>query len=357
MITGNKGEWSELYVFLKLLGEGKLYAADENLEKIKNIFYPILKIIRKEEKTILEFRRQNKINIVNASTEETILSLSPGEFLNRSKMILSKIKEGRGSSFSIPEIESFLSKIKCKKITRSSSSKGDINIVIHDLLTNTEPKLEFSIKSKLGSPSTLLNAGKSTNFIYCVNYVDYSAEEIEKINSFHKIGDRVKEIEKKGGELEFQKTERKIFEYNLKMIDTELPKILSELLKLYYKRSSSTIVDLTNILKRLNPCDFDFQYGHPFYSNKIKRFLRIIALGMMPGTPWDGRYQAIGGYIIVKEDGEVLCYHICNTNLLDEYLFRNTKLETADTNRHKFGSLIYENKSYSFKLNLQIRFL
>ncbi len=357
MIKGNKGEWSELYVFLKLLGEGKLYAADENLEKIKNIFYPILKIIRKEEKTILEFRRQNKINIVNASTEETILSLSPGEFLDRSKMILSKIKEGRGRSFSIPEIESFLSKIKYKKIASSSRSKGDINIVIHDLLTNTEPKLEFSIKSKLGNPSTLLNAGKSTNFIYCVNYVDYSAEEIEKINSFHKIGDRVKEIEKKGGELEFQKTESKIFEYNLKMIDTELPKILSELLKLYYKRSSSTIVDITNILKRLNPCDFDFQYGHPFYSNKIKRFLRIIALGMMPGTPWDGRYQAIGGYIIVKEDGEVLCYHIYNTNLLDEYLFRNTKLETADTNRHKFGSLINENKTYIFKLNLQIRFL
>lgn len=46
--------------------------------------------------------------------------------------------------------------------------------------------------------------------------------------------------------------------------------------------------------KRLNPCNFDFQYGHPFYSNKIKRFLRIIALGMTPGTQWDGSYQAIG---------------------------------------------------------------
>ena len=26
MITQNKGEWSELYVFLKLLGDGVLYA-------------------------------------------------------------------------------------------------------------------------------------------------------------------------------------------------------------------------------------------------------------------------------------------------------------------------------------------
>ena len=28
MFKQNKGEWSELYVFLKLLGDGVLYAAD-----------------------------------------------------------------------------------------------------------------------------------------------------------------------------------------------------------------------------------------------------------------------------------------------------------------------------------------
>ena len=31
----NKGEWSEVYVFLKLLAEGKLYAADKDLKKIE----------------------------------------------------------------------------------------------------------------------------------------------------------------------------------------------------------------------------------------------------------------------------------------------------------------------------------
>ena len=34
MLKGNKGEWSEIYVFLKLLADGKLYSADENLEII-----------------------------------------------------------------------------------------------------------------------------------------------------------------------------------------------------------------------------------------------------------------------------------------------------------------------------------
>ncbi|WP_423740652.1 HpaII family restriction endonuclease, partial [Enterococcus cecorum] len=35
----NKGEWSELYVFFSALAEGKIYAADENLQKIENTFY------------------------------------------------------------------------------------------------------------------------------------------------------------------------------------------------------------------------------------------------------------------------------------------------------------------------------
>ncbi len=42
-ITGNKGEWSEMYVLLRLLGDGKIYAADENVHKIEDIYFPILK--------------------------------------------------------------------------------------------------------------------------------------------------------------------------------------------------------------------------------------------------------------------------------------------------------------------------
>ena len=40
-LTGNKGEWSEIYTLLKLLGEGKVYAGDQNLNKIQDLFYPI----------------------------------------------------------------------------------------------------------------------------------------------------------------------------------------------------------------------------------------------------------------------------------------------------------------------------
>ena len=50
MITGNKGEWSEAYVLLRLLAQGKMYAADENLEQIDSMYFPIIKILREEIK-------------------------------------------------------------------------------------------------------------------------------------------------------------------------------------------------------------------------------------------------------------------------------------------------------------------
>ena len=57
MIKGNKGEWSELYVLLRLLAYGKIYAADDQVKKIENVYFPILKIMREEVKgKKLEYR-------------------------------------------------------------------------------------------------------------------------------------------------------------------------------------------------------------------------------------------------------------------------------------------------------------
>jgi type II restriction enzyme len=78
---------------------------------------------------------------------------------------------------------------------------------------------------------------------------------------------------------------------------------------------------------------------------------------MMPSKIWTGELDATGGYLIVKEDGEILCYHIYNRNEFEDYLLNNTKLETASSNRHDFGKVYKEDSQQLFKLNLQIRFL
>jgi type II restriction enzyme len=159
------------------------------------------------------------------------------------------------------------------------------------------------------------------------------------------------------GKFNFTKTERQIFSNNLILIDSKLPEILSQLVYEFYSSKKSKIVDLIKVTRIKNPLKFDTSNEHQFYEYKIKRFLTDVALGMMPSKVWAGQYDATGGYLIVKENGDILCYHIYNRNEFENYLFNNTKLETASSNRHGFGSIYEENGEFYFKLNLQIRFL
>lgn len=71
----------------------------------------------------------------------------------------------------------------------------------------------------------------------------------------------------------------------------------------------------------------------------------------------DAEAGALGGYIVVKEDGEIVCYHFFDRNLLEDYLFFNTCFDTPSTERHEFGQLYFENGSCFLKLNLQVRFM
>ena len=57
-ITANKGEWSELYVLFKLLGEKKIHAGDGKLNKLKE-YYPVISVIRDELERHLEYAIDN----------------------------------------------------------------------------------------------------------------------------------------------------------------------------------------------------------------------------------------------------------------------------------------------------------
>lgn len=356
MITGNKGDWSEIYVLFKLLGDKQLCAGDADLNKVEELFYPIIKIIRAENGGNFEYTLNDDLVIISGGIEELRIPVST--FVEQSVTLLTKIKALTGA-FSIPEIEEFMTAVNCHTLKAKSTSKTDIRIVIHDQRINQTAELGFSIKSQLGGEATLLNAGKTTNFIYKLDDFDTTAEEISKINEIatrSKIKDRIAAINEKGGNLTFITLEQNIFKNNLVLIDSLLPNIMAEIIKTFFTSNLNTIEDLTANINRINPLNYDTQFAHTFYDYKIKRFLTDVALGMTPSKVWSGIYDATGGYLIVKENGDVLCYHIYNRNQFEDYLFANTKLETASSTRHEFGKIYEENGQLFFKLNLQIRF-
>lgn len=273
--------------------------------------------------------------------------------------MLAKIKSANTSTFEIPQIESFINSFKCQSLKAGSHIKSDIRVVIHDVRTTTEHELGFSIKSQLGGASTLLNAGKTTNFIFSISNLKLSAQEIDEINTIEtrsKIKDRIAAIVEKGGLFNFIKTESEVFGDNLTLIDSALPQILAEIIYKFFSSSLSTVSELVKDCTLTNPLKYNVKSGQPFYQYKIKRLLTDIALGMMPSIVWTGQLDATGGYLVVKDDGEILCYHIYDRNQFEDYLFENTKLETASSNRHDFGKLLEINGDFYFKLNLQIRF-
>lgn len=358
MITGNKGEWSEIYTLFKLLGDKALFLGDKDVEKLEGVVYPILHVLRTENGGHFKYSIQDEIILISGGEE--VLKIEISEFKVKAKLLLEEIKKNKKRTFSIPDVEAFMESINCLSLKASSTAKTDITIVVHDQRTNQQPTLGFSIKSQLGSPSTLLNAGKTTNFIFKISNLKLSESEIERINSIDsrsKIMDRINSVLELKGEFGFIKTERQIFSNNLILIDSKLPEILSQMVYEFYSSDKSKVIDLVKKTKAKNPLDFDISNEHKFYEYKIKRFLTDVALGMMPSKVWTGEYDATGGYLIVKENGDVLCYHIYNKNEFENYLFNNTKLETASSSRHEFGSIYKYNGALYFKLNLQIRFI
>ncbi len=358
MITGNKGEWSEVYTLFKLLSETELHLDNHEVEKIKGIVFPIIKILRTETNGHFEYTIHDELILISGNNETLRIPIQT--FKEKANLLLDKIKKSKERTFSIPEIEEFMSNINCVSLKASSSAKTDITIVIHDQRTNQQPSLGFSIKSQLGNPSTLLNAGRTTNFIYKINNINLSDNEIEEINSIStksKIIDRIKAIQEKGGRFNFLKLENQIFSNNLILIDSLLPQILAQVVLNFYSKKSFRLTDLVDEISNSNPLNYDYENEHKFYEYKMKRFLTDVALGMMPSKVWTGQYDATGGYLIVKEDGDILCYHIYNKNEFENYLLNNTKLETASSGRHNFGIIYKEGNNFYFKLNLQIRFI
>ena len=356
-LTANKGEWSELYVLFKILGEKKIHAGDGQLNKLKE-FYPVLNVIRDELERHMEYAVESDIVIITEDGNE-VSRITVSDFLEQSKKLFAEIQNG-SSAFSIPSINDFLKKIHCQKVKAKSQDKADIHVVIHDYHTGMQPNLGFSIKSDAGSKPTLLNASTPTTFVYEIEgeaFNDKTMDEINAIGGNRKIQDRVIAILESGASLNYSKMESCIFENNLRMLDSFLPEIISYLLADSYANRNMNINQAVERIRKINPLDYNQQCGHDYYGYKIKSLMVATALGMLPATPWNGKYEATGGYIVVKGDGDVVCFHLYDRNLLEDYLFYNTKFETPTGDRYNLGNVYKVSDKYYFNLVLQIRFI
>lgn len=354
--TGNTGEWSELYALGFILANGGVYGADKNQERREDLFYKVLKVIFAEkigeERMSYEmcdghvdiFLGKKKLATVKVNKIKNVLD----------KMFQSLSSTNEGRAYSLETGSEMMNILRKEVIKASSFDKKDLDLIMLDIKTQQPtPEIGFSIKSQLGSPSTLVNASSATNFIFEIKDKNGNTPNKKDLPKLHEknVKDNIKAIREAGLNITFCGMDSETFHNNLSLIDSRLPEYISTILLSYYSREGNKFADLVS----KNFSEKSKESKQPVH--KIKEFLSTMALGMMPNTSWDGILTSLGGFLLVKKDGDVLCYYLYNINDFQEYLLNNTKLDTPSTTRYEIGKLIEEGGRAFIKLNLQVRFI
>ncbi len=382
MLTGNKGEWSELYAFARILADGKLHQSTLELEKDEHNCYEIIKAYREDSTGTNEYIRNSVIKFYrNEGGTKKLLGELPIEFFESSATaLLEGTIAGKGKSFTVESAYGFIEKAKIEKLTALSNNKSDIKLRIYDHRLAKETDLGFSIKSMLGKDSTLFNTGVGNNFIF--NIKGSINQTVDEFNRYtyapekrkSKMSYRIQELERMKLTLTFKEIQSKQLWLNLKMIDGDLPEILAYALLYRYKYEKTSVQDVVSLLEEHDPMLLyaGLKTNQRLYENKIARFLTESAMGMTSETEWLGDYDATGGAIICKKNGDVLCFHVYDFNLFRKYLLANTRFEQPSTGEDEnfpgmkrtkkgtkkfyFGWLYEDDFGLAMKLNLQVRF-
>lgn len=352
-LTKNKGEWSELYSFFKIIHDRKIGFGDSKMMSTgEYLSVDRLSTDAIDESILLV---DDNSLVVTGSDGSNLLKIQASELITQEIIdeLKNKIIEGKGTF----EIEQFT--LLCDGLGiglfhgANSSQKSDIELDV-DIDKQKYTKQGFGIKSYLGSKPTLLNAsGSNTNFVFEVKGIDDDlVVEVSKIKG---VKSKILFILENGGIFHFEKMETDAMEYNLALIDSEFALFMSKMVLAYYSGKASRLVDCLDELYKNNELEINKKNDEISYQIKLKRFLMAIMLGMFSGKKWDGEYDA-NGQIVIKEDGEHLGYHITRKEDMENYLFENLKFDTPSTTRHRFGQLRKENGCFLIKLNMQIRF-
>jgi type II restriction enzyme len=222
----------------------------------------------------------------------------------------------------------------------------------------------------LDANRSLLNAGPETNFIYEVQIPSDVDIDCDKFNrDTYGLPDRIKSRlealkDNYGIKFVFTGVQSRCFSQNLRIIDGDLPFLLSQLLLIRYISNCTDVKSCTDIMTSNNPLDFDVDCHGEMYEYKVKRFLLNCALGMVAEEPWTRVHDATCAQFKVKRNGNIVCYHIYEQNRFLDYLFKNTRFEGASTSEdgnnpehpRVNGWLYEEGGKLYFKINLQVRF-
>lgn len=376
----NIGEWSEMYIFFKLMSDRKVYVADKDMNRLKDVFLNIISIIREENKG-KEYRYFTGDVVKITLNGEEVATVDSSRFTDNVKKVWDMIISKKDTTFSDQEVIDFLSSIFIQNISSPAQKKseffgGTADIVLDtmDYRSGVNQIMGFSCKSDIDAAATLFNAsGDNTNFEYEI-VGNFDDEKMNAFNGmFHEVtkkgvtkyevatGDRMRYLKECGVDLRFVNPVKDVARQNLvRCGGMEMPKILGGMLKYYYFECGAAAVGVEDAIKYLADTDYvgyGFDDLYDTYRVKIANLLYAMFTGLRFSKPWSGRSDVSGGYIVVKRDGDVVAFHSCIADEFKDFLIDKLKFEGPSCSRHKYMEIYKKDDGkYYLKLALQFRF-
>lgn len=338
----NRGEWTEAYVFLRLLGDGRIYGASVDLKKDEQTYIDIINIIRDEPDKCLIFERfiEDEVAYVQSfKGDEKLKVITAPELTEKAAFLYEQIKKVAAGDrkIKVPEIQEYMEglSIDSPKANLSESAKEkygaktDIIVTTEDSFDHVRTVGGFSIKSHIGSSPTLFNCSQSSGFVYKV--VGCDVDGMHRLNYRGGFLDIISAI-KEEYSLEYAGCRNEIFEQNIRVVDSRMDEILQNAILMLVgyidNLDVSSIPEISKALATLNP--IGVRNPEVFYDAKLKAFLFASFAGMTASTEWNGRKKLTGGYIDVDREGELLYYRAISDDIFENYLFNHTYVDRPD---------------------------
>lgn len=338
-------------------------------------------------------RRECNLVIDDRLTDFTSVANIKGE-VNRQgwrkmtyKDILWKlVEENTETKFSSDIVDKFLNSIHIHKPKSpaqivSKFCGGTVDVVIETKdRSGINRILGFSCKSDLKFSSTLLNASvDNANLVYEV-IGDIDDEKMVHFNSLFKVkkkrflnpenptGEKIIEVQEVATadrmsymhqircDPKFVDTVKPLAKANLiKCSVMEMPAIIGGMLKKFYYENLTRCTTMENCIEYLADNDFvgyGFDDLQETYRGKIAHSLLCTFIGMRLGSKWNGRQKVNGGYIVVKNDGDVVAFHFTIVDEFKDFLVTKMIMESPSHSRHRDMVIYKEGDCYFLKLGL-----
>ena len=314
----NRGEWTEAYVFLRLLGDGRIYGANDNLEKDELTYIDIINIIKDEPNQYLRFERfmnEEIAQIQAIDSDECVFKVvTAPELQEKASFLFNSIKTVVGErKIRVPSIEEYLKEFR---------------------FTTPKANLSEKAREKYGAKADIV--------LTSLDSLDHTMNNLNYFDSFKDIISQIK----RDYQLELVGCKNEAFAQNISVVDSQMEEILSTAVLIhsgFYGESTNEVKSIGNILSTINP--INLRNPQIFYTAKLKELLFDSFAGMTASTIWNGRKKITGGYIDVSRNGEMLYYRAISDDVFCNYLLNYTYFDRPDRG-YKFKIALEQAKAY-----------